>query len=121
MQEDGTLNSALLALAKLASPEQKTRRSAAEIDPSEWSDDFGRWALERCVYRPDRGDCGGLNTLHSDFCDWCITNDEVPCSREVFKALLLDEGFQITSHREIEMVPGLILRADLWALKPRGE
>jgi hypothetical protein len=90
-------------------------------DPSEWSDVFGRWALEQCVYRPDRGDCGGLNTLHSSFCDWCITNREVPCRRDVFKALLLDEGFTVTTCRGIEMVSGLILRADFWALEPPNQ
>ena len=84
-------------------------------DPSAWAEDFHRWALARCVWR-DRG-FGGIGALHTDFSEWSIARDDVPCTRTTFERLLSDAGF----FRADGLVSGLVLREDLWRLEDRRE
>ena len=75
-------------------------------EPSFWADDFGRWALECCLFR-DR--CfGGVKALHNHFCDWCNAQGPPGCMLETFEALLEDEGFLLAGG----LVSGLVLRED---------
>lgn len=91
---------------------QNLSRVGLYHDPRAWAEDFQRWALARCVYR-DR--CfGGIGALHTDFCEWAIVSESVPCQRRTFEVLLTESGFLLAEG----LVSGLFLTADLWALEP---
>lgn len=72
-----------------------------------WAEDFHRWTLDQCVWRPR--DFGRIGALCADFGCWALEHDSAPCQRTTFEALLADAGFLFADG----MVSGLILKADL--------
>jgi hypothetical protein len=98
----------------LAPPTSEERRAGGMNvhEYTAWVEDFHHWALDRCAYR-DR--CfSGMGALHSDFCEWSITRGLVPCQRRVFDVLVDTAGFLSADG----LVHGLLLRADVEALRP---
>ena len=88
--------------------------SMADLDdPELWRDDFLRWMRERCMHREGCEDWGGMGCLHRDFVEWSISVGELPATQEVFIMLLQADGWQIRNN----MVSGLFLKEDLWALE----
>jgi len=81
-------------------------------DPEAWSEDFARWMAENCICRMGREDAGAIGTLLSDFAQWCVEHDAVPCQRRVFEKLLTQAGFRCVEG----MATGLLLRVDLEAI-----
>jgi hypothetical protein len=79
-------------------------------DPNAWAQDFERWAISECVYRP-RG-FQSTSSLHINFCDWTIRHNSVPCRRMEFDALLSMQGF----FEADGLVHGLMLGSDLKVL-----
>ena len=76
-------------------------------DPAALTEDFHRWALDRCCFR-DR--CfGGIGPLHADFCEHQMARNDVPCQRSVFEALLRNAGFLFADG----LVSGLLLKTDI--------
>jgi hypothetical protein len=81
-------------------------------NPDAWRADFDRWVSERCIHREGRDDWGGIGGLWVDFCEWVVSCDSVPCTRQTFERLLDDAGFRCSEG----MVSGMILRADFEAV-----
>ena len=79
-------------------------------DPAEWREPFARWVNSDCAshWRV----FGGVGPMHNHLCDWAIAQDDVPCTRETFEALLQELGFPISDG----LVAGLILRRDYEAV-----
>ena len=75
-------------------------------DPAYWEGDFGRWALESCLFKD--GCLWRVEALHDHFCDWCHAREEVPCNLPVFAVLLDSEGFEVVAG----MVRGLVIRSE---------
>lgn len=69
-----------------------------------------RWMLDRCTYWGRA--FGGLGVLRTDFCEWAIARNEVPCTRASFEALLRNCGLLVADG----FVSGVILKEDLEAL-----
>jgi hypothetical protein len=91
-----------------------TKPSASAMalhDPAEWREDFSRWAISRCVFR-DRS-FGGIAALWRDFCEFQVSRNEVPCTRNTFEALIRDAGFLFVEG----LICGLLLKADLHAME----
>ena len=83
------------------------------LDREAWREDFERWMRERCMHREGHEDWGGIGALWRDFVEWSTANNELPATQEVFIGLLTTDGWQIRNN----MVCGLFLREDLWALE----
>lgn len=79
-------------------------------DPAAWAEDFQRWALDRCCFK-DRS-FGGIGALHTNFCEYQIARNDVPCQRNTFEALLSHAGF---FHAD-GLIYGLILKAEYKAV-----
>jgi hypothetical protein len=76
-------------------------------DPAEWIPEFDAWASRACVYVDFA--FGGVGALHAAFCEWCVRNRSVPCTRDVFEHLLNDRGFLVCD----ALVSALVLKKDL--------
>jgi hypothetical protein len=79
-------------------------------DPTEWREPFVRWMDSTCALS-ERG-ASGLDVLHRLHTEWEIVQNGMPCTREVFRSLLLELCFPIRSVFETELVEGLILKED---------
>jgi hypothetical protein len=56
-----------------------------------WEKEFQAWAATNLRF--DERQWLSIGYLHSQFCEWCSANESVPCTRQVFDALLSLEGF----------------------------
>ena len=82
-------------------------------DPAEWREPFARWMNSDCVSDPRCS--SGVGCLHIAFCEWAITQNDVPCKRFPFECMLRESGFPIDEISGEVMVFGLILRGDFEA------
>lgn len=82
-------------------------------DPSAWAEDFHRWALSCCVWR-ERA-FGGIGRLHTHFSEWAACHESVPCTRQVFEAIIGSQGLFLADG----LVYGIILTADAEAIAQR--
>lgn len=66
--------------------------AAPPEDPEVGSEDFRKWAINRCRFQDRR--FSTIAGLFEDFCEWAAEHS-VPCSGETFEQLLRDAGFLI--------------------------
>jgi len=116
---DGKSEGGLFSLARQFPDPRVPARTAAlgeapAPDPEAWRELFARW-LEVACARHSRCS-GGVGCLHVAFCEWTITQDDVPCNRLAFECLLRESGFVIDEAAGVVLVSGLTFREDVEAV-----
>ncbi len=87
--------------------QQQSPAGMEKHDHEAWEADVDLWAKTDCVFRDRR--FTGIGHLHLAFSEWAVKNQGVPCRRDVFEALLLDQCFETADG----LVYGLTLKSDL--------
>ena len=112
LTQSDTLKRALDALRAACDPvhEHNAPSRLLMTDSDAWRAPFIEWLDSTCVRDPRA--FGNLSKLHLSYCEWEIARDGVPCTRDVFRALLSEACFPIHDVFGTELVGCLILRDD---------
>ena len=89
--------------------------SAAVPDGDEWAGEFMAWLKTRCVASPRFST--NVDALFRDFAAWCERNEDWPCEREQFLALMQQSQTKLYSIGNLILASGIGLVDDVDAAK----
>jgi hypothetical protein len=81
----------------------------------EWAGEFIAWLRARCVASPRFST--NVDALYRDFCEWCELNNDWPCDRDQFLALVQQSQTRLHSIGDVILASGIGLAVDVEAAR----
>ena len=79
-------------------------------DADEFAESFMTWRKDRCAFSSRFST--SVDALYRDFCDWCDEQNDWPCDREQFLALMQQSQMRLYSIGNLILASGIGLATD---------